>query len=129
MPRYASKNAPAARAERTREEADDVYAARRAEWRARREARRAKQRIENVVRAKAMHEARIAAGSAARTSASELRKPTIPTCALTGKETLAAHVGCSGWFYWHWHECFYPQGHPSSRWFEYYASRFDTVEL
>ena len=39
------------------------------------------------------------------------------------------HVGCSGWFYWHWRECFYPQGAPSSRWFDHYASQFRTVEL
>jgi uncharacterized protein YecE (DUF72 family) len=41
----------------------------------------------------------------------------------------AVHVGCSGWFYWHWRECFYPQGVPASRWFEHYASKFRTVEL
>jgi uncharacterized protein YecE (DUF72 family) len=41
----------------------------------------------------------------------------------------AAHVGCAGWFYWHWRHCFYPKGSPSSRWFAHYASKFDTVEL
>jgi uncharacterized protein YecE (DUF72 family) len=39
------------------------------------------------------------------------------------------HVGCSGWFYWHWRERFYPPGMPSSQWFEHYASHFKTVEL
>lgn len=38
-------------------------------------------------------------------------------------------VGCSGWYYWHWRDCFYPSNLPSSRWFDHYASQFDTVEL
>src|SRR4051794_39380886 len=39
------------------------------------------------------------------------------------------HVGCSGWSYRHWRGNFYPQGLPAKRWFEHYASVFDTVEL
>jgi uncharacterized protein YecE (DUF72 family) len=39
------------------------------------------------------------------------------------------HVGCSGWFYWHWRGAFYPEDLPSSRWFEHYARHFKTVEL
>ncbi len=39
------------------------------------------------------------------------------------------HVGCSGWFYWHWRGAFYPSQAPVSQWFKYYASRFKTVEL
>ena len=38
-------------------------------------------------------------------------------------------VGCSGWFYWHWRESFYPPGMPTSRWFQHYAGKFRTVEL
>jgi uncharacterized protein YecE (DUF72 family) len=38
-------------------------------------------------------------------------------------------VGCSGWYYWHWKFCFYPPGKPSSQWFNFYASKFKTVEL
>jgi len=38
-------------------------------------------------------------------------------------------VGCSGWFYWHWRDCFYPPGSPSNAWFDHYASQFRTVEL
>jgi uncharacterized protein YecE (DUF72 family) len=38
-------------------------------------------------------------------------------------------VGCSGWYYWHWRDSFYPEGLPSSRWFDYFASQFRTVEL
>ena len=47
--------------------------------------------------------------------------------ALSEKHTI--HVGCSGWYYWHWRDCFYPPGSPSSRWFDHYAGQFDTVEL
>ncbi len=38
-------------------------------------------------------------------------------------------VGCSGWAYKHWHGIFYPEGMPQRRWFEFYASEFDTVEI
>ncbi len=39
------------------------------------------------------------------------------------------HIGCSGWQYRHWRGDFYPASLPASRWLEYYASRFPTVEL
>jgi uncharacterized protein YecE (DUF72 family) len=38
-------------------------------------------------------------------------------------------VGCSGWQYKHWRGDFYPAALPSSRWFDHYASVFDTVEI
>jgi uncharacterized protein YecE (DUF72 family) len=38
-------------------------------------------------------------------------------------------VGCSGWQYRHWRGDFYPSALPVSRWFEYYAATFDTVEI
>ena len=38
-------------------------------------------------------------------------------------------VGCSGWFYWHWRDQFYPAGLPGNQWFQHYASKFRTVEL
>jgi uncharacterized protein YecE (DUF72 family) len=38
-------------------------------------------------------------------------------------------IGTSGWVYQHWRGVFYPQGLPQSRWFEFYASRFPTVEI
>ena len=44
-------------------------------------------------------------------------------------DLAAAHIGCSGWFYWHWKRCFYPPDMPTSCWFEHYAARFKTVEL
>lgn len=39
------------------------------------------------------------------------------------------HVGCSGWFYWHWRGAFYPADLPTKDWFAHYAGRFQTVEL
>lgn len=38
-------------------------------------------------------------------------------------------IGCSGWQYRHWKGDFYPADLPQDRWFEFYAQRFDTVEL
>jgi uncharacterized protein YecE (DUF72 family) len=38
-------------------------------------------------------------------------------------------VGTSGWVYADWRGRFYPQELPQRRWLEYYAQRFDTVEL
>jgi uncharacterized protein YecE (DUF72 family) len=38
-------------------------------------------------------------------------------------------VGCSGWEYRHWRGTFYPPDVPRTRWFDYYASVFDTVEI
>jgi uncharacterized protein YecE (DUF72 family) len=38
-------------------------------------------------------------------------------------------VGTSGYQYPHWRGCFYPQDLPQKDWFEFYASRFDTVEI
>ncbi len=107
--------APAARVSRE----DD-----RAAWRARREARRAKQREQNVVRAARMHEARLAHETS--------RPPGLHSASVDAPESRtqpAIHVGCSGWYYWHWRDTFYPAGHPGSLWFDYYASQFRTVEL
>jgi uncharacterized protein YecE (DUF72 family) len=38
-------------------------------------------------------------------------------------------VGCSGWNYASWRGRFYPRDLASARWLEYYATRFDTVEV
>jgi uncharacterized protein YecE (DUF72 family) len=38
-------------------------------------------------------------------------------------------IGCSGWQYGHWRGDFYPRGLAQDRWLEFYAERFDTVEL
>jgi uncharacterized protein YecE (DUF72 family) len=90
----------------------------REEWFARRQARREKQRAQNVGRAKKMHLARL-----------EYERTAKPTAKLETPKKTEYHVGCSGWFYWHWRDAFYPAGTPGHKWFEYYASQFDTVEL
>ncbi|MDP9404834.1 MAG: DUF72 domain-containing protein [Actinomycetota bacterium] len=40
-----------------------------------------------------------------------------------------ARVGCSGWVYKHWRATVYPESLSQRRWFEHYATMFDTVEL
>ncbi|WP_017932819.1 DUF72 domain-containing protein [Nocardioides sp. Iso805N] len=39
------------------------------------------------------------------------------------------HLGTSGWTYDHWAGSFYPDGLAKARWRDFYAERFDTVEL
>lgn len=90
--------------------------------RERREARRAKQREQNVLRAAKMHQARLAheRENAAEQpiAVSQTAAPTLPTY----------HVGCSGWYYWHWRDHIY-RDVPRNKWFDKYASTFHTVEL
>ena len=38
-------------------------------------------------------------------------------------------IGTSGWVYPHWRERFYPLALSQSRWLDYYARHFDTVEI
>lgn len=38
-------------------------------------------------------------------------------------------IGTSGWTYDHWQGSFYPPDLAKSRWFDYYASRFNSVEI
>ena len=83
---------------------------------AKREAKRAKQRKQNVYRAAKMHAARLAHDDPSDAPDLTKSKPGV-------------RVGCSGWFYWHWRDCFYPPGTPTKEWFDYYASQFKTVEL
>jgi uncharacterized protein YecE (DUF72 family) len=94
------------------------------ERRAKREERRARQRASSVVRARKMHVARLAHEHEGKANATS-RAPSRPR----KSKKLESYVGCSGWFYWHWRDCFYPPNSPSSRWFDHYASNFDTVEL
>ena len=44
-------------------------------------------------------------------------------------ELGALRIGTSGWTYPHWRGSFYPAGLPQKRWFQYYASQFDTAEI
>lgn len=91
----------------------------REERRAKREAKRAKQREANVGRAAKMHAARLAWEGEPNS------KPRAPASSLTPRIC----VGCSGWFYWHWRGGFYPPDLPTKRWFEHYSQHFRTVEL
>ncbi len=38
-------------------------------------------------------------------------------------------IGCSGFHYKEWKEVFYPKGIPQTKWFEYYCTHFNTIEL
>ena len=38
-------------------------------------------------------------------------------------------IGTSGWNYPHWKEVFYPLHVTQSKWLEFYADHFDTVEV
>jgi uncharacterized protein YecE (DUF72 family) len=89
------------------------------EWRARRAARRAKQREANIDRAAKMHKARL---MFEKENFPRPRKKVSPR----GRKL---HIGCSGWFYWKWRGLFYPQDLPTKGWFAHYAQRFDTVEI
>jgi uncharacterized protein YecE (DUF72 family) len=81
--------------------------------RAQRQERREKQRAANVGRAAKMHQARLENSSSPESAGK------IP----------AVVVGCSGWFYWHWRDTFYPAGLPTRDWFKHYSQKFKTVEL
>ena len=61
-----------------------------------------------------------------------VRRRRITPKVLTPWDNVAVmefRIGCSGWSYQHWKGDFYPPGMPQSRWFDYYAEQFDTVEL
>jgi uncharacterized protein YecE (DUF72 family) len=88
-----------------------------AERRAKRNARRAEQRRQNIHRAARMHLARLAAE----------RARVLPAAAMRPLPRI--NVGCSGWFYWHWRGQFYAADLPTNRWFEHYRLHFGTVEL
>jgi uncharacterized protein YecE (DUF72 family) len=44
-------------------------------------------------------------------------------------KSISIRIGTSGWMYNHWQKIFYPDKLPKSKWLEYYAGQFDTVEL
>lgn len=49
--------------------------------------------------------------------------------ASTSTVVRLLRVGCSGWNYKSWRGRFYPRDLPAARWLEFYATRFDTVEI
>ena len=87
------------------------------EWRRKRQAKRDKQRLDNVGRAAKMRALRLSGEIPSYTPRPE---------SSTGTQYF---IGCSGWFYWKWRGTFYPADLPTSEWFKYYARRFDTVEI
>ncbi|HML00718.1 MAG TPA: DUF72 domain-containing protein, partial [Acidimicrobiales bacterium] len=48
---------------------------------------------------------------------------------MTGGRELTVLIGTSGWQYDSWRGRFYPEDLPQSRWLEYYARSFRTVEV
>ena len=113
--------------DRERRAATDADADARAPSRTRREERRARQREQNVVRARLMHISRLD-----RERDAEFHNAANADCPGGEDDTtdsLIAHVGCSGWYYWHWGGTFYPDDIPRSSWFRHYARSFSTVEL
>ena len=44
-------------------------------------------------------------------------------------ENIKWNIGCSGFLYKDWKGEFYPEGLAQSKWFNYYASQFNTLEL
>ena len=92
------------------------------ERRARRELKREKQRAESVVRADKMHEARLVWEQEHSTTR-------LPQQSESNVTRMKFHVGCSGWFYWHWKSDFYPETLATKDWFPHYAAAFRTVEL
>lgn len=87
----------------------------REDWQAERQARRERQREQNIIRATQMHSARLAFEASNRPE---------PQATLSQR-----YVGCSGWFYWHWRGRFYPPDSKTSDWFSHYGTQFNTVEL
>src|ERR1044072_3068986 len=42
---------------------------------------------------------------------------------------MQCYIGCSGFYNKDWKNTFYPKGLPQNKWFEYYCSHFNTLEL
>ncbi len=42
---------------------------------------------------------------------------------------MRVYIGTSGYFYWGWKGRFYPEELQPSRWFKFYAEKFNTVEI
>lgn len=68
-------------------------------------------------------------GRAKKMHAARLDVETRKRIKSTNPELPLYNVGCSGWYYWHWHKTFYPEHIARSDWFSHYASNFKTVEL
>ena len=62
-----------------------------------------------------------------------MARTVLESCVVSsGSTSTVVHsprVGCSGWNYKSWRGRFYPRDLPVARWLDYYAARFDTVEI
>src|SRR5205085_6561476 len=50
-------------------------------------------------------------------------------CRMIAEPVKTFRVGTSGWSYTDWRPGFYPERLAKTKWFAYYASAFDTVEI
>jgi uncharacterized protein YecE (DUF72 family) len=48
---------------------------------------------------------------------------------MKNKRAPKYFIGCSGWHYDHWRGLYYPEGLPKTKWLQFYARQFTTVEL
>ena len=48
---------------------------------------------------------------------------------MEDKSSPRYYIGTSGWHYEHWRGLYYPEGLPKSKWLQFYARQFNTVEL
>jgi uncharacterized protein YecE (DUF72 family) len=48
---------------------------------------------------------------------------------MVSKISPKYYIGCSGWHYEHWRGLYYPEGLAKSKWLQFYAKQFNTVEL
>jgi uncharacterized protein YecE (DUF72 family) len=44
-------------------------------------------------------------------------------------QDITWYIGCSGYYYREWKDLFYPKGLVQAKWFEFYASKFNTLEI
>lgn len=91
------------------------------ERRLKRAEKRLKQRLENVESAQQMHKARLVSQKLPSLKKSRPKR--------VAGGSVQLHIGCSGWYYWHWKGLFYPADLASGKWFEHYMTNFETVEL
>ena len=48
---------------------------------------------------------------------------------MNGERLPQIYIGTSGWIYDHWREEFYPKDCPKTKWLDFYARHYSTVEL
>jgi hypothetical protein len=55
-----------------------------------------------------------------------LADPQAPADPVEDQMAGDVHIGCSGWYYWHWKGKFYPADVPSGQYFSLYQDHFRT---